>query len=63
MENTLFFPIKKHTLNESGLTEEEKGKDKNQLKLKHHHVSSLSEIILALPLGSNKWADTLYSKP
>lgn len=34
MENTLFFPIKKYILNESGLTAEEKGKDKNQLKPK-----------------------------
>lgn len=37
MENTMFFPIKKHILNESSVSEVEKGEDKNQPK--PHHVS------------------------
>lgn len=61
MENTMLFPIKKHILNESSISEIEKGEDKNQPNITM--FLSLSEMILALLLGSNKWADTLQSKP
>lgn len=57
MENIVFFPIKYHILNESSLSEVGKGEDKT-----NQHITmflGLSEIILALPLGSKKWADTL----